>query len=176
MARIQLGIDYAGRGFLPGQANHNALLAASMFGRPEGGLVLPQPEFQAVAADVDKDGDEDTTAVRDLPLTQAAGLALAAGASGEINFEPIRWCKILNFTVSDALGEKCVLTEFFIGQDNMFPNKGAVPFSNYKAEATDKQRDIPWCGPGVPLILTVKNIDAAAVVFYGSARVIAIIG
>lgn len=177
MTRIQLGADFAGRGFLPGQGLHNAIIAASLFDRPAGGLVLPAaPEYQVAAADVDKDGDEDTTAVRYLPLTDESGKALAAGASTTIELEPLRWCKVLNFIVAPALADATVLTRWEIGQDNMFPARGAIPFSIAGADAVDKAVDIPWCGPGVPLVLTIKNVSADPVVFFGAARVVAIIG
>jgi hypothetical protein len=177
MSRIQLGADFAGKGFLPGQGLHNALIAAQLFDRPAGSMLLPAaPEYQVAAADVDKDGDEDTTAVRYLPLTGEEGKTIAANNSGTIEFEPLRWCKILNFVVEPGLAAKLILTRWEIGQDNMFPSRGAIPLTTFAADATDKAVDIPWCGPGVPLVLTLKNLDTDPVVFYGSARVVAIIG
>lgn len=179
MARIQLGADYSSQGFLPGQSAHNALLAAQLFDRPERARLVPvRMGFEAVAADVDKDGDEDKTAVRLLPLTDAAGKSLAntIGATAEIDFEPIRWCKILNFVFPDDICENVQLSNFFIGQDNQFANKGVIPMHRFKADANSKDLDVPWCGPGVPLQLSFRNTTADARVVTGEARAIVIIG
>lgn len=158
----------------------NAMALAAMFDRPlNGALYLPRhQEHQIVAADIDGDGQEDNVQVRLLPLTGEDGLDIAAGASEEIEFEPLRWCQILNFFVEPSLTASLVLTNFSIGQDNQFPrNRGALPLSTFAATAVDKMIDVPWCGPGVPLQLTIKNVHASvAATFYGGARVRAVLG
>jgi hypothetical protein len=170
--------------FAPGQLV-NALALAQMFQRPlnsalymtdvNRGLVQV-PSFQAMAADVDSDGDEDTTAIRFMPLTSDAGKVLAAGASGDIEFEPLKWVQILNFVFVPSLVEKILVTNFVIGQDPQFPFKGAIPAGVFAADSVNALIDVPWCGPGVPLSLTLKNIDSGSATVYGAARVRAVIG
>lgn len=162
----------------------NALALAAMFNRPQefrqqGELYLPEEfgEHEAVAADVDQDGKEDKTAIRLMPLTDAAGKAMAAGATAEIDFEPLRWVQILNFIVDPTMAADIVVTSFFIGQDNQFPAKGVVPANVFASNATNGLIDVPWCGPGVALTLSLKNVHASAArTFYGAARVRAVVG
>lgn len=162
---------------------NNAMALAVMFNRPlnavrHGELYLPQGyEHEAVAADVDGDGREDKTAIRLMPLTDASGKEMAAGATAEIEFEPLRWVQILNLIFEPVLSADIIVTSFFIGQDNQFPAKGAIPANVFASNATNGLIDVPWCGPGVPLSITLKNVHgSAARTFYGAARVRAVIG
>lgn len=175
MNRIQLGADFrsASRN---GGGLHSALIAATLFQRPEGGILMPSaPSFQIAAGDIDKDGKEDETAVRFLPLTLEAGIALAANGSGELTLEPTRWCKILSITVAPSLYE-VLFTSMAVADVPLFPSRGAIPAANFAHDSLSKEFDIPWIGPGVSLTIGLKNPTADAVVFRGSARVIAQIG
>lgn len=157
----------------------NALSLAEMFGRPlhelrAGELYVPANEI--VAADIDADGQEDEYAIRLMPLTNATGIVMAAGATGEISFEPLRWVQVLNFVINPTLAADLLITNFVIGQDPQFPSKGVVPADVFANNATNALIDVPWCGPGVPLELSLKNIHASASrTFFGAARVRALI-
>ncbi len=158
----------------------NALALAAMFDRPQmlkqGELYLPEAAHEIVAADIDADGQEDEYAIRLMPLTNATGIVMAAGDEGEISFEPLRWVQVLNFIVNPTLCADLLVTNFVIGQDPQFPSKGVVPADVFAANATNGLIDVPWCGPGVPLELSLKNVHASASrTFFGAARVRALI-
>jgi hypothetical protein len=164
-------------------ALQNAASLAAMFDRPlehtkQGHLYLPsERHHEAVAADIDGSGSEDIYAVRLMPLTDESGKAMNAGASATITFEPLKWVQILNFIVEPTLAADILITNFFIGQDPQFPAKGVIPANVFASNATDKMIDVPWCGPGVPLEISLKNIHASAArTFFGAARVRALIG
>lgn len=160
-------------------AHDNQQALAHMFGRSATSALwlAPQPSFQTVAADVDQDGDEDKYAIRMMPLTADTGLSIAFGATGEIDFEPLKWVQVLNFVFVPADVVDLVVTAFTIGQDPQFPAKGAIPLGVFAADSVNALIDVPWCGPGVPLTLSVKNIAASGTKkLYGAARVRAIIG
>ena len=157
----------------------NALALAAMFDRPsnDSSLYLPaQPALQLVAADIDSDGDEDTTAVRFMPLTDVAGKAIAAGATEDIEIEPLRWSQVLNFVFVPADTEGLVVTNFVVGQDPQFPYKGAIPLGVFAADSVNALIDVPYAGPGVPLTLSIRNTTAGSKTLYGAARVRAVIG
>jgi hypothetical protein len=162
----------------------NSMALAAMFDRPleqlePGGLYVPSKaylEHEIAAADIDADGQEDEYAIRLMPLTDATGIVMAAGATGEISFEPLRWVQVLNFMVEPTLAADLLVTNFVIGQDPQFPSKGVVPANVFASNATNGLIDVPWCGPGVPLELSLKNIHASASrTFFGAARVRALI-
>lgn len=160
----------------------NALSLAAMFGRPlselrPGELYIPsEAAHEIVAADIDSDGQEDEYAVRLMPLTDATGKVMAAGATADISFEPLRWVQVLNFIVEPTLAADLLITSFVIGQDPQFPAKGVIPANVFASNATNALIDVPWCGPGVPLELSLKNVHASASrTFYGAARVRALI-
>ena len=157
-------------------AMQNAMALAQMFGRPaNSALYLPQHE--AVAADVDSDGDEDSYAIRMMPLTGVDGKSIAFGATEDIEFEPLKWVQVLNFVFVPADVENLVVTNFVIGQDAQFPYKGAIPLAVFAADSVNALIDVPWCGPGVPIALSIRNIATSGTkVLYGAARVRAIIG
>lgn len=165
-------------------ALQNAMSLAAMFDRPlselrPGELYVPSKAFmehEIVAADIDSDGQEDEYAIRLMPLTDATGKVMASGATADISFEPLRWVQVLNFLVEPTLTADLLITNFVIGQDPQFPAKGVVPASVFAANATNGLIDVPWCGPGVPLELSLKNVHASASrTFYGAARVRALI-
>lgn len=164
----------------------NQMTLAAMFDRPltelrPGQLYEPSKAFQAyeheiAAADIDADGQEDEYAVRLMPLTDVVGKAMASGATAEISFEPLRWVQVLNFLVEPTLTADLLITNFVIGQDPQFPAKGVIPASIFASNATNGLIDVPWCGPGIPLELSLKNVHASAArTFYGAARVRALI-
>jgi hypothetical protein len=146
------------------------------FPTPRGLLLPDRADFQAVAADVDNDGDEDKLSIQSLPLTVAAGVSVATGASTELTIEPQRLCKIQAFDFSDALADGFAITAFEVGVENLLPAKGAVPCTKWKAAGQNKKFDAPWCGPGVPVTITFKNITAGTLVLFGSAEVVAVVG
>ena len=153
-----------------------------MFDRPltqlrAGELYLPSERaHEIVAADIDSDGQEDEYAIRLMPLTDVVGKVMAAGATADISFEPLRWVQVLNFIVEPTLAADLLVTNFVIGQDPQFPAKGVIPANVFASNATNALIDVPWCGPGVPLELSLKNVHASASrTFYGAARVRALI-
>lgn len=158
----------------------NAAAIAAMFGAThvrQGELYLPAPAHEIAAQDIDSSGTEDIYAVRLMPLTDDAGKVMAAGATATITFEPLKWVQILNFVINPTLAADLVITNFYIGQDPQFPAKGVVPADVFATDATDKMIDVPWCGPGVPLEINLKNVHASASrTFYGAARVRTLIG
>lgn len=138
---------------------------------------LMRPSHEAVAADVDGSGSEDIYAIRLMPLTDETGKVMASGATATITFEPLKWVQILSFIVNPTLSADLLITNFYIGQDPQFPAKGVIPCDVFASNATDKLIDVPWCGPGVPLEISLKNVHASASrTFYGAARVRALIG
>lgn len=176
MSRIQLGADFRSDRARNGGGAHAALIAATLFQRPNGGILMPREHgFQIAAADIDKDGKEDETAIRFLPLTADAGVALAANGTGELTLEPTRWCKILSITVAPSLYE-VLFTSMAVADVPLFPSRGSIPAANFAHDSLSKEFDIPWIGPGVALTIGLKNPTGDALVFRGSGRVIAQIG
>jgi hypothetical protein len=139
-------------------------------------LMHEAPALQAVAGDVDNDGDEDKLAVQPLPLTDAAGKSVAAGGTVEITLEPPRLCRLTSLEFSQTIADGFGLYGLEVGTENLLPAKGLIPCSKWAPGATTKSFDAPWCGPGVPVVLSFKNISAGTLVFYGSANTIAVIG
>ena len=160
----------------------NGLAFALMFGRQQNGsLYLPQPQqsFQAVAADVDQDGDEDKYAVRYSPITKLAGVTLtASGGVGEIEFEPQKWTQVLEFHFLKSEVAGILVTNFTVGQDPQFPSKAgyAMPLGLWSEEFTNKLIDAPFCGPNVPLTLELKNTNSADKTIWGGIRGRVIVG
>lgn len=158
----------------------NALALAAMFNRPLGSALYQpsKPVVQLVAADVDQDGDEDKTAIRLVPLTGDAGKAIAAGATEDIVLEPVRWSQVLNFVFVPEDTEGLIVTAFTVGQDPQFPTNGkaGIPLAIFAADSTNALIDVPYCGPNVPLTLSVKNTTAGSKTLYGAARANVIIG
>jgi hypothetical protein len=153
----------------------NALALAQMFGRPmNSALYLPQaqPSFQAVAADVDGDGDEDQYSIRYSPITLLAGCVLATtGGVGDITFEPQKWTKVLEFVFDETAVAGILVYNFTVGQAPMFPVTGyAMPLSAWAQNVKEKLIDVPWCGPNTPLILSLKNTNGSEKTIWGGAR------
>jgi hypothetical protein len=157
----------------------NAFALAQMFGRPmNAALSLPQSSYQAVAADVDGDGDEDQYSIRYSPITDIAGLVLATtGGVGDITFEPQKWTKVLTFEFDETAVAGILVYNFTVGQAPQFPVTGkAMPLSLWSQQVKEKLIDVPWCGPNVPLILSLKNTNASEKTIWGGVRAQIIVG
>lgn len=160
-------------GFRPGMQAQNALRAAALYASQS---VAQAHDFQSVNADVDGDGDEDTTGIRLQPIAGTSGQALAAGASVDLELKPLKLFKGLNVVASDSLAEATVFTSLMVGQTDMLTSKGSVPLAGLVGKASDNLLDMPWAGPGLSIYLTLKNISADPIVFYGAFRGLAVIG
>jgi hypothetical protein len=122
----------------------------------------PPPALQLVGADIDHDGDEDKTAIQMLPLTPAAGVAFTAGQSIDFELKPLRLFQLSIVSVEDVLAASFVVTSFTIGQEDLFVAKGGVPLSAFSNKVMLKELRAQWAGPGVPINLTIKSIEASA--------------
>lgn len=170
-------------GVRAGHAAHNtlvssqqALRAAQMF-RPRS----ERAEYQSVNADVDGDGKEDTTSIRLLPVADSgstAGKSLAAGATFDFELKPLKLFKGLNFVgAGAAIDDGIAILSAFVGQTDIWVAKGAVPLSGLVGARGDSNLlDLPWAGPGLSIYLTLKNISAATIVYYGGIRGLAVTG
>jgi hypothetical protein len=139
---------------------------ASLFPSPSNDNA-PRPALQIVGADVDHDGDEDTVYQQMLPLTVVGGLSFTAGQSQDLELRPLRLFQPQIISVEPTLAAKFIVTALSIGQEDQFVAKGAVPLAAFAANSTYRQLAGQWAGPGVPITLTIKNIDAAVQVLYG---------
>jgi hypothetical protein len=127
-----------------------------------------QPALQLVGADVDRDGDEDTVYQQMLPLTGTSGLSFTAGQSQDLELKPLRLFQPGIIAVDDTLAASFVITAMSIGQEDQLVAKGAVPLSAFSHRSTYRQLSGQWAGPGVPITLTIKSIEASATkVLYG---------
>jgi hypothetical protein len=159
------------QGFRPGQAAHNAARAAELYGQRS------YPEHQSINADVDHDGDEDTTGIRILPLAPVGGLSLATGVSADLELKPLKLFKGLNFVgAGSASDDALIITSFFVGQTDFFVSKGAMAFSGLVSNKQENLLDLPWAGPGLSIYLSIKNISSGTIVVYQSIRGLAVIG
>jgi hypothetical protein len=147
-------------------SDHERAALASLFPSPSNDNGQ-RPALQLVGADIDRDGDEDTVYQQMLPLTVVGGLAFTAGQSQDLELRPLRLFQPGIIAVEPALAAKFIITSLSIGQEDQFVAKGAVPLSAFGTTSTYRQLAGQWAGPGVPITLTVKNIDAGAATLYG---------
>jgi len=160
------GIPHSVQRFARGQASH---------------LYLPEAGHQLVAADLDRDGDEDKTQIQLLPLQAYEGkAAAAAGGSADFSVEPVRPCVLLNmkFQVAGGVVADILLTTLEVGDVNLLPAKGAAPVGPFfSTDSTDSTFESPLFGPGVALAFTLRNKHAStAATIWGAARVASIVG
>jgi hypothetical protein len=146
-----------------------------------GQLYLPQAGHELVAADLDRDGDEDKTQIQFLPLTDYTGkAAAAAGGAADFSVEPVRPCVLLGlkFLVAGGSIDDMLLTTLETGDVNLLPAKGAIPVKSYFShDSTDGGCESPLFGPGVALAFTIRNKHAStAATLWGVAKVASIIG
>jgi hypothetical protein len=161
------------QGFRPGQAAHNAARAAELYGQRR-----RTADHQSINADLDHDGDEDTTALRLLPLAPSGGISLATTVSVDLELKPLKLFKGLNFVGQGAaVDDAIVITSFFVGQTDMFVSKGVVALSGFvSGKAGDNLLDMPWAGPGLSIYLSLKNVSSGTVILYSSIRGLAVVG
>lgn len=127
------------------------------------GVLPPQRRsHQAIGAleDVDGDGTPENVLDQWLPLSNAAGLSMAAGDIAEVDITPQRLFKpgILSVVGADDV----IVTAFTIGIEPQFVASGAVPLAAFAPEATYKLLSSHWAGPGVPVKMSLKNTHASA--------------
>lgn len=148
----------------------------------ESHIFLPKTAgHQLVAADLDRDGDEDKTQIQLLPLQTYDGkAAAAAGGAAEFSVEPVRPCVLLNmkFEVAGGAIADMLLTTLEVGDTNLLPQKGAAPLGPFfSKDSTDATFESPLFGPGVALAFTIRNKHAStAATIWGAARVASIVG
>jgi hypothetical protein len=165
-------------GGAPATAAERGRLISTLFAPLHPNLIAlpPLPDVQLVGADADGDGDEDKTLIQWLPLTGTSGSTVAIAASVDLELKPLRMCTILDIEVDVDIGKKFVVTSFFVGAEDQFVAKGAIPLSVFAHDATFKQMSTQLAGPGVPITLTLKNISGAEAILWGGARVLSIVG
>lgn len=146
-------------------------------------LYLPEAGHQLVAADLDRDGDEDRTQIQIMPLQAYEGKsAAAAGGSADFSIEPVRPCVLLALkfitVVTSGTIDDLFMTAFEAGDVNLFPYKGAAPLGGFfSKDSTEGAIESPLFGPGVPLTFTIRNKQASnAATIWGVAKVASIIG
>jgi len=146
-------------------------------------LYMPQAGHQLVAADLDRDGDEDKTQIQLMPLQAYEGkTAAAAGGAADFSLEPIRPCVLLAMkficVVTAGTIDDLFLTTFECGDANLMPTKGAAPLGGFfSKDSTESQIESPLFGPGVPLSFTIRNKQASnAATIWGVAKVASIVG
>lgn len=125
------------------------------------------PALQIVGADLDHDGDQDKYYLQLLPLTPVAGLSFAAGEVKDLELKPLRLFQAGVLAVEPALAAKFIITAFSVGQENQLVAQGGVPMSAFAANSTYRTISGQLAGPGVPITMSIKNIDAAVQVLYG---------
>jgi hypothetical protein len=101
-----------------------------------------------------------------LPLTVAAGVSIAAGASHEVELKPQRLFRPDQLTVSEA-AEVLDLTAFSIGQENQFVAGGGIPCEFFAKDAVAKKLTSQTAGPGTTILMTFTNPTGGAVILKG---------
>jgi hypothetical protein len=107
-----------------------------------------------------------------------AGCVLATtGGTGDITYEPQKWTQPLSFEFVKEDVEGILVTNFVIGQEPLFPQSGkAMPLGVWCEQAKEKLFDAPFCGPNVPLILSLKNVNTSEKTIWGGIRARIIVG
>jgi hypothetical protein len=146
-------------------SDHERNALASLFPSPSNDNA--RPALQLVGADIDHDGDEDTVYQQMLPLTVVGGLSFTTGQSQDLELRPLRLFQPGIISVEPTLAAKFIVTALSIGQEDQFVAKGAVPLAAFACNSTYRQLAGQWAGPGVPITLTIKNIDTGTNVLYG---------
>jgi len=156
--------------------HQRAAVLASLFP----GLALPPVSHQAIGAmeDIDGDGKAENVLDQFLPLTGSGGLSIAFGASGEVDVTPQRLFKpgVLSVVSRTVAIEDLIVTNFTLGIEPQIVASGAIPLSAFQHDSTYKLLSSHWCGPGVPLRMTISNIAASGTakifgVWFGDAVV-----
>lgn len=142
--------------------------------------VLPPVSHQAIGAmeDIDGDGKPENVLDQWLPLTAAAGLSIANGATGEVDITPQRLFKpgILTCVARTVAIEDLIVTNFTMGIEPQVIAAGGIPLAAFQHDSTYKLLSSHWVGPGVPLRMTIANIAASGTaklfgVWFGDAVV-----
>jgi hypothetical protein len=101
-----------------------------------------------------------------LPLTGAAGISIAAGATYELELKPQRLFRPGRLTLT-AAAQVLDLAAFSIGQENQFVAGGSLPGEFFKADAVGKQLTSQTAGPGTTILMSFTNTTAGAVILKG---------
>jgi hypothetical protein len=127
--------------------------------------VLPPTSHQAIGAmeDIDGDGKPENVLDQWMPLTAAAGLSIAAGATGEVDITPQRLFKpgILSAVARTVAIEDILVTAFTMGIEPQMIASGGIPLAAFQHDSTYKLLSSHWVGPGVPLRMTLSNTAAS---------------
>jgi hypothetical protein len=161
---------FIGNDFEEHTAADNAALMQELFGPSVvgGDLQIVGNDLQIVGQD-----DANKLAAGDpliyeqwLPLTVAAGLSIAAGATVDVELKPQRTFRPGDLTLS-AVAQVLHLSGLSIGGENQFVASGAIPCEIFSKDSTSKRLKAQTANRGTSIILTFTNTTAAAVVLSG---------